>query len=728
MKIMKKVLFTATVDSHILQFHIPYLKMLKEKGYEVHVATNGTENIPYCDVKHMVSFERSPIKINNLKAIKQLKKIIDKEKFEIIHCHTPMGSVVTRLAAKKARKEGTKVIYTAHGFHFYKGAPLINWMIFYPIEKYLSQYTDCLITINDEDYTLARKKFKKCKQIELIYGVGVDENKFNLKMTDQEKHELRKSLGLRDDDFVLIEVGELNKNKNQIIAIEAMRNLVKVDTNIHLLLVGTGVLEESYKEKIEKYNLKKNIHMLGYRDDIPKLLKISNILLSLSHREGLPVNVIEGMICELPIIATDCRGNRDLVDETIKPDDTSALEKNILKELKSKEKTQQYNIKPYLLKSISKQIEEIYYSLFNKSIIMLRSTEIINDSRIQKEALAFKQKPCFVNVIGWDREKKLHSYFRKNNINIELFRKKSTYGSGMKNLLKLFLFQLFLYKTLLIRRKSYDIIFAADLDTGIVARIISRLLHKKLIYDIYDYYIDCHNLPSITKRIAEKQEIKTINYASVTIICTEQRKEQIKKANPNNLLVIHNSPEISKEMLEGESIIQSNSDKIKIVYVGILQDDRLLIEIGEKIKTMPQYELHIGGFGKYGNYFKNLSQQYDNVFFYGMLEYEKVLKLESECDILFATYNPKVANHRYSAPNKLYEAMALGKPIIVCKNTGVDEIVNKEEMGKTIEYNLLDFFKALIEVEHKNYENVKKTYEQMYDWKIMKNKLMKTIE
>ena len=150
--------------------------MLKEKGYEVHVATNGTENIPYCDVKHVVSFERSPIKINNLKAIKQLKKIIDKEKFEIIHCHTPMGSVVTRLAAKKARKKGTKVIYTAHGFHFYKGAPLINWMIFYPIEKYLSQYTDCLITINDEDYELARKKFKKCEQIELIYGVGVDEN------------------------------------------------------------------------------------------------------------------------------------------------------------------------------------------------------------------------------------------------------------------------------------------------------------------------------------------------------------------------------------------------------------------------------------------------------------------------------------------------------------------------------------------------------------------------
>lgn len=127
---MKKVLFTATVDSHILHFHIPYLKLFKENGYEVHVATNGDEKIPYCDVKHKISFERSPIKLNNLKAIKQLKKVIDKEKFDIIHCHTPMGSVVTRLAAKKARKNGTRVIYTAHGFHFYKGASLFNWLFF----------------------------------------------------------------------------------------------------------------------------------------------------------------------------------------------------------------------------------------------------------------------------------------------------------------------------------------------------------------------------------------------------------------------------------------------------------------------------------------------------------------------------------------------------------------------------------------------------------------------
>ena len=223
---MKKVLFTATVDSHILHFHIPYLKLFKENGYEVHVATNGDEKIPYCDVKHKISFERNPIKLNNLKAIKQLKKVIDKEKFDIIHCHTPMGSVVTRLAAKKARKNGTRVIYTAHGFHFYKGAPLLNWLLFYPIEKYLSKYTDDLITINKEDYELAKRKFH-ARNTYYIPGVGVDPNKFNINLTSEEKHKLRESLGLKDDDFVIIYVAELIKRKNQTMAIEAIKDLVK---------------------------------------------------------------------------------------------------------------------------------------------------------------------------------------------------------------------------------------------------------------------------------------------------------------------------------------------------------------------------------------------------------------------------------------------------------------------------------------------------------------------
>lgn len=310
----KKVLFTATVDSHIMNFHLPFLKLFKEKGYEVHVATNGKEEIPYCDVKHTVSFERSPMKINNLKAIKELKKIIDKEQFEIIHCHTPMGSVVTRLTAKNARKKyGTRVIYTAHGFHFFKGAPLKNWLLFYPVEKYLAKYTDTLITINKEDYNLANKKFsKRCHDIEYVPGVGIDEEKFNIKMTKKEKTELRKSLGLKEDDFVLIYVARMDKNKNQGFLIEVMRNLIKEHNNIHLLLVGPDENNGKYQEQAK--DLLNNIHFLGFRKDIPQLMKISDVAVSSSLREGLPVNIMEALTVGLPVVAIDARGVSDLIE------------------------------------------------------------------------------------------------------------------------------------------------------------------------------------------------------------------------------------------------------------------------------------------------------------------------------------------------------------------------------------------------------------------------------
>lgn len=310
---MRKVLFSATVDSHILAFHLPYLKYFKEQGYEVHVATNGDLEIPYCDKKHKILFERNPIKINNLKAIKQLKKVIDEEKFDIIHTHTPMGSVVTRLAAKKARKKyNTRVIYTAHGFHFYKGASKINWLVFYPIEKYLAKYTDDLITINKEDYELATKKFKT--KVHYVPGVGIDPSKFDFEMSDKEKDELRKSLGLKKNDFVMIYPAELNKNKNQILLINVMEELIKKYSNIHLLLPGRDSYNGYYQNLVKQKNLQYNVHFLGFRNDIPSLLKISNLSVSSSLREGLPVNIIEAMYIGLPIISTNCRGVTDLIE------------------------------------------------------------------------------------------------------------------------------------------------------------------------------------------------------------------------------------------------------------------------------------------------------------------------------------------------------------------------------------------------------------------------------
>lgn len=314
---MKKALYVATVDVHIRTFHLPYLKLLHDNGYEVHVATNGDEKFPFCDVKHQICIERSPFKLKNLKAIKQLRKIIEDEKFDLIHCHTPMGSVVARLAARHARKKyGTRVIYTAHGFHFYKGAPLLNWLLFYPIEKFLAKYTDTLITINHEDEELAKNKFsKRCHDIQYVPGVGIDTKKFDIKMTDKEKKDLKKSLGLKKDDYVLTCVARLDKNKNQGFLINEMEELLKENNKIHLLLVGQDELNGYYQNLTKEKELENNVHFLGRREDIPNILAITDIVVSASLREGLPVNVIEAFAAGKPVVALNCRGMKDLVDE-----------------------------------------------------------------------------------------------------------------------------------------------------------------------------------------------------------------------------------------------------------------------------------------------------------------------------------------------------------------------------------------------------------------------------
>lgn len=311
---MKKILYVATVDVHIKTFHIPYLKMLKENGYEVHVATNGDEQFPYCDVKHRICIERSPFKINNLKAIKQLKKIINEENFDIIHCHTPMGSVVTRLAAREARKNGTRVIYTAHGFHFYKGAPIINWILFYPIEKYLAKYTDTIVTINNEDYELAKNKFSKvCNDIQYVPGVGVDVDRFENRLNKDLVKGFKQSLKLKQDDYILTCVARLDKNKNQQFLMNIMETIVKKNNKFHLLLVGPDELNGYYQNIVNNKKLNHNIHFLGMREDVPMMLSITDIVVSASLREGLPVNVIEALAAGKPVVALKCRGMDDLI-------------------------------------------------------------------------------------------------------------------------------------------------------------------------------------------------------------------------------------------------------------------------------------------------------------------------------------------------------------------------------------------------------------------------------
>ena len=375
---MKKVLFVATVvKMHIMVFHIPYLKMFKEMGWETAVAARNDYDdpdecaIPYCDTYYDIPFERNPIKLSNLKAYRSLKDIIDKGDYDIIHCHTPVGAMLTRLAAKTARKHGTKVFYTAHGFHFYKGAPAINWLLYYPVEKWLSLYTDVLITINNEDYE--RSKTFNAGKVCYVPGVGIDLNKFNVGHIDKAKK--RREIGVSTDDFVLLSVGELSPRKNHEVVIRAMSVLKNNDklNKLEYVICGRGNYETELRKIAQDLNVIEHVHFLGFRADIAEICNCADLFIFMSHQEGLPVALMEAMACGLPAVCSDIRGNTDLIEDqktglivdntpeaVAKAIETMCLDSNLRRRLSSGalEKIKQFD-----LSSIENTMKHIYIEI-----------------------------------------------------------------------------------------------------------------------------------------------------------------------------------------------------------------------------------------------------------------------------------------------------------------------------------------------------------------------------
>ena len=316
---MKKVLFVATlVKNHIAEFHLPYLKLFQDMGWQTAVAAkNDYENpadcvIPHCDVFYDVPFERSPLKKGNLTAYRRVKRIIRKGGYDIIHCHTPVGAAVARLAARKARRNGSKVIYTAHGFHFYKGAPWLNWLVYFPVEWLLSPLTDVLITINREDYERA-KRLLRAKKVVYIPGVGIDVSRF--RGNEEKGAALRRELGIPDEAAVLLSVGDLNKNKNHRAVLEALARME--NRNLHYVVCGRGPLKEELEAFAREKGLADRVRFMGYRDDIPAFYAMADVFVFPSFREGLSVSVMEAMASGLPIVCSRIRGNTDMVEEGV---------------------------------------------------------------------------------------------------------------------------------------------------------------------------------------------------------------------------------------------------------------------------------------------------------------------------------------------------------------------------------------------------------------------------
>lgn len=311
-----KILYVTTIGS-TMTFFKSFIKDLTDSGNQVDIAAN-TDLTPvpefYNDLDckvFKISCTRSPLNFGTVKAIKQIIKLVAENQYDIVHCHTPIAAMCTRLACMGARKKGTKVIYTAHGFHFYKGAPLKNWLMFYPIEKICSLWTDILITINKEDYELAKNKFK-AKRTEYVPGVGIDIHRFADTVID--KSEKRKELGVPDDCFMLLSVGEHNKNKNHEIVIRALASLK--NDKIHYVIAGRGILKDYLENLARELHIENQVHLIGFREDVAEIYKAADVYLLPSIREGLNVSVMEAMSSGLPCIVSDIRGNRDMIDET----------------------------------------------------------------------------------------------------------------------------------------------------------------------------------------------------------------------------------------------------------------------------------------------------------------------------------------------------------------------------------------------------------------------------
>ena len=309
---MKRVLFTAkVVKLHINVFHLPLLRLFKDAGWETAVAAKNDYDpkeacvIPSCDHFYDIDFDRNVFSIKSFRLYRQLKDVIKTGDYDIIHTHTPIVSAFTRVAA---RKTGARVIYTAHGFHFFKGAPLRNWLLYYPVEKLCSRWTDLLITINQEDYELAERKFH-AQKVEMVPGVGIDRKRFLNTVVD--RLEKRKEIGVPKDAFVLFSAGELVKNKNHETVIKALAALE--DPSIHYVIAGEGELKQDLQKLAGSLGIGANVHLIGYRKDMAELYKTVDLVIHPSLREGLPVVVMEAMASGTNTIASSVRGNRDLL-------------------------------------------------------------------------------------------------------------------------------------------------------------------------------------------------------------------------------------------------------------------------------------------------------------------------------------------------------------------------------------------------------------------------------
>lgn len=366
----KRVLIVSTVPATIGSFNMDNIHCLLENGYKVDIATNFLDSSAWPSSRvelfkdsvnelgvgciHL-DFSRNPLDIkSHLTAYRSAVKLLSENRYNFIHTHTPIASAIIRLAAQK---EKTTVIYTAHGFHFYKGAPLKNWLLYYPIEKYLAKYTDVLITINLEDHDRALRRLHPKRNV-YIPGVGIDLSKFKPDKNGRTK--VREELGLNSDQIMLLSVGELNENKNHAAVIKAIKGL-----NLTYVIVGQGHLSEQLQSLAIENQV--DLRLLGYRTDVVDIYNAADIYILPSIREGLNVSIMEAMATGLPVACSKIRGNVDLIKAPLfNPSNIDEIRKSIIYAMNNRELLgieNRKNVIPFGLQIVREKTFNVYQSI-----------------------------------------------------------------------------------------------------------------------------------------------------------------------------------------------------------------------------------------------------------------------------------------------------------------------------------------------------------------------------
>lgn len=366
-----KILYVTALNETINAFLVPHILKLVDDGNIVECACKINRNIDdrlssKCIKHYNIEFSRNPLNINYHKVINEIRQIQIKNNYDIVHVHTPIAAFLTRFALRNFK---VKIIYTAHGFHFFKGSPVKNWILYFQLEKLAAKWTDRLVTINEEDYSIASKfNLRKNGEVFFMHGVGIDSKDYEMEKFDHVSY--RESLGLKKDDFIILVIADLNKNKNHIQLLKAVKILNNIYPKLKVICAGDGPLKNKLIKKVKEFNLENNVIFLGFRSDIKELINISNIIGLFSKREGLPKCLMESLVCGKPILVNNIRGSRDFVinneiGEIVEVDDFIETAKKIEYMMKKdynpvniRKSIEKYNIN-YVLEEV-KKINKFY--------------------------------------------------------------------------------------------------------------------------------------------------------------------------------------------------------------------------------------------------------------------------------------------------------------------------------------------------------------------------------